>query len=77
MKSYLVDSEGSVNFDYIKTGENSDKVAPSIKNANVDGSMQIDIIEGVEMAYYLQKYEGIEVGLGAAMNICAAVKLAK
>jgi len=29
------------------------------------------------MAYYLKKFEGISVGPSAAMNVCAAVKLAQ
>lgn len=54
-----------------------DRITNNFDKAQVDGAIQIPDIEAVEMAHHLRKYDGINIGPSAAINVVAAVRLAK
>jgi len=49
----------------------------NLLKATIDGAMRIKDEEAIELCYYLTKYENLKVGPTAALNLCAAVKIAK
>ena len=45
--------------------------------SQLDGAIRVNDQEVIEMIYYLNKYDGIQIGPSSAMNCCGAVKLAR
>lgn len=58
-------------------GIGNDKLTRNFDREDVDGALHVTDIEAVEMAYYLQRYEGLSVGPSAAMNVVGALKIAQ
>ncbi|XP_058940074.2 uncharacterized protein [Pocillopora verrucosa] len=90
VKVVLADPEGSVLYNYIKTGElkRSDgssitegigqgRVTSNLNGAPIDDAVFVSDKEAVEMTFYLLHEEGFFVGASSGLNVAAAVKVAE
>jgi cysteine synthase A len=71
--TFIRRSEGSSVTEGIGIG----RLTANFGSAKLDGAVFCTDIEAVEMAYYLLRNDGINVGPSAALNVCGAVKLAR
>jgi cysteine synthase len=84
----LVDPMGSGLFSYVKTGEIKSegssitegigimRVTANFARAQIDDAVQVTDQEMIDMLFRLARQEGLFVGTSAALNVCAAYKLA-
>jgi len=90
IKCYVADPPGSVLYEYFKSGKlertgsgsitegiGQGRVTNNLKDAEVDGSLYIDDKDSIKMVYRLIYEEGIFIGASSALNVCAAIELAK
>eukprot|EP00002_Diphylleia_rotans_P003140 TRINITY_DN12111_c0_g1_i1.p1 TRINITY_DN12111_c0_g1~~TRINITY_DN12111_c0_g1_i1.p1 ORF type:complete len:338 (-),score=64.57 TRINITY_DN12111_c0_g1_i1:224-1237(-) len=90
VKVVLVDCAGSALYSYIKTGElkaegstlamegiGIGRMTANFSTAMIDDAIFCSDSEGVLMAYYLLRHEGIWVGPSAALNVAGAFKVAR
>ncbi|KAI9486258.1 MAG: cysteine synthase [Benjaminiella poitrasii] len=93
VKIFLADPPGSVLYSYFTSGRKlferagssitegigqgrvTDNLAPDVDL--IDGALHVKDEETIEMLYRLLDEEGIYVGASSALNVCAAVKMAK
>lgn len=89
VKMTLADPFGSGLYQYLKTGELKTegssvtegigimRLTANFKEAVIDDVFRVSDQEMIDMLYHLAKHEGLLVGNSAALNICAAWKIAK
>ncbi len=89
VKTTLVDPMGSGLYNYVKTGEMKTegssvtegigimRLTANFKEAKVDDALKISDQEMINMLYHLAHHEGLLVGTSAALNVCAAWKIAQ
>ncbi len=85
----VADPMGSGIHNYITTGEMRAegssvtegigimRLTANFQESKIDGSLKVQDQEMIDMLYHLAKYEGLLVGTSAALNVCAAWKIAK
>jgi cysteine synthase A len=78
-------------YDFVKTGKipesrsgssvtegiGQGRITDNLKDAKIDGACRIDDKESIEMLFRLIFEEGLSVGLSSALNVCAAVEMAR
>lgn len=64
-------------YDSIVEGVGLDRITANFSKALIDNSISIKDQDIIEMAHWLVHNEGIFVGSSSALNICAAVQVAK
>lgn len=89
VRCFLVDPSGSCLYSFVTSGELESagssfiegigigRVTANFKQAKVDGAYRVSDRQAVEMAFYLQRNEGLFVGPSAALNLVGAVRLAR
>ncbi len=89
IKTTLADPMGSGLYQFVKNGEIKTegssvtegigimRLTANFKEAVIDDALKITDQEMIDMLYHLAKYEGLLVGTSAALNACAAWKIAK
>jgi len=90
VKCYVADPPGSVLYEYYKSGKlertgtgsitegiGQGRVTENMKDAKVDGSLHIEDQKTIKMVFRLLHEEGLFIGASSALNVCAAVELAK
>ncbi len=89
VKTTVADPFGSGLYQYFKTGELKTegssvtegigimRLTANFKEALIDDALRISDQEMIDMLYHLAKHEGLLVGTSAALNICAAWKIAQ
>ena len=89
IRTTVVDPMGSGLYSLIKSGEIKSegtsvtegigimRVTANFKEAKIDEVLRVQDQEMIDMLYHLAKYEGLLVGTSAALNVCAAWKIAK
>lgn len=90
VRVYLIDPPGSSLAAFVEDGELRASPGPTVTEgigigrltsnfaaARVDGAFQGSDEEALAMKLYLTRYEGINVGPSAALNVVGAVKLAR
>ncbi len=78
-------------YDYVKTGNipesrsgssvtegiGQGRVTDNLKDSKIDGACRIHDEESIAMLFNLIYEEGLSVGLSSALNVCAAVEMAR
>ncbi|EDV26655.1 uncharacterized protein TRIADDRAFT_50088 [Trichoplax adhaerens] len=90
IKAILADPQGSVLYNYVKTGElirregssitegiGQGRVTANLQGAPVDDAVSISDFDAVNMTFRLLHEEGIYVGASSGLNVAAAVEVAK
>eukprot|EP01114_Cavostelium_apophysatum_P000994 TRINITY_DN1085_c0_g1_i2.p1 TRINITY_DN1085_c0_g1~~TRINITY_DN1085_c0_g1_i2.p1 ORF type:complete len:365 (-),score=75.49 TRINITY_DN1085_c0_g1_i2:160-1197(-) len=90
IKCYVADPPGSVLYEFFQSGKlertgtgsitegiGQGRITDNLKGAPVDGSLHISDKDSVHMLFRLIHEEGIFCGASSALNVCAAVELAK
>ncbi|MBE2213029.1 MAG: cysteine synthase A [Opitutaceae bacterium] len=63
--------------DSVAEGIGQNRVTRNLADAPIDDAVRVGDRVAVEMLYHLLRREGLSVGLSAAINVCAAVKVAR
>eukprot|EP00053_Salpingoeca_punica_P006265 m.59781 g.59781 ORF g.59781 m.59781 type:complete len:376 (-) comp13610_c0_seq1:187-1314(-) len=87
---FLADPPGSVLHNYVTKGQlertgtgsitegiGQGRVTKNFEGTTLDGSFHIEDAASIKMVYHLLQHEGICVGASSALNMCAAVAVAK
>jgi len=90
VKCYVADPPGSVLYEFFKSGKlertgngsftegiGQGRVTDNLKGAHVDGSLHIEDKKSILMVFRMLHEEGLFMGGSSALNVCAAVELAK
>ena len=90
VKIVLADPAGSGLYSWVKTGEmkaegssitegigQSSKVPGNLEGAPIDDAVRIEDPEALELCYELLLKEGLSIGGSAALNVAAAMRVAK